>query len=68
MPRPPDNLFLSRFLFCPAELPGSGRFWTVWERLDGGDVLHARYLGLLPDEDGEATLLTRARERFPAPE
>lgn len=66
MPPPPANLHLALLLFCPADLPGCERFWAVWERLDGGAVVHGRYLGLLPVQDGEGleALTDRARARF----
>lgn len=47
MSQPPHNLTLGTVLLTPAELPGSGRFWAVYERLDGGGVVHAVYRGLL---------------------
>lgn len=65
----PANLKLGSLLLLPADLPGVGAFWDVYERLDRGEVLHARRLGLLPSVDGETALelIRRAGERFAAP-
>ena len=63
---PPVNLAQSALVLVPAELPGLGRFWGVYERLDGGAVAHVRYLGVLPgaaDETAEA-LTQRAAAQF----
>jgi hypothetical protein len=63
----PANLKRAAFLLLPAELPGCGRFWEVYERLDEGQVCHVRYLGALPPlEGGETTeaLYDRAQARF----
>ena len=62
----PANLKLSRLILTPASLPGSGRFWLVYERLDAGDVCHIRYLGLLPAREGETTeaMVSRAAAHF----
>jgi hypothetical protein len=65
---PPANLKTETLMLTSAELPGSGRFWALYERLDNGPVAHVRYAGLLPCQDGETpeALLTRARAQLAA--
>ena len=62
----PANLNLEAFALTPAELPGSGRFWLLWERLDTGPVSHFRYVGLLVQGESETPqqLTERARLRL----
>lgn len=59
-----ENLQLEPFFVAPATVPGLGRFWALFERLDAGTVSHARYAGLLPAQEGETAeaLTIRAAE------
>lgn len=63
---PPQNLRQADYLLAPADLPGLGRFWAAYERLDTGGVIHGRFLGVIPGIEGETAeaLLVRATETF----
>lgn len=61
MGTPPANVGAARVAVVPGALV-PGRVWLVYERLDGGEVAHVRYVGLLPAQDGETAeaLMERA--------
>ena len=63
MRRVPDNLIVAPVLLCPADLPGIGRVWLRYERLDDGPVSHVRFCGLLtalPESVSAETLVDLA--------
>ena len=66
----PDNLAGTGLLIEHAEIAPGQPVWAVWERLDHAGVSHVRYLGILPQIDGETpeTLTARAGQRFRAEE
>ena len=61
----PANLRRAGFVLEAAELPGIGRVWEVWERLDLGMVTHLRYVGILPPAEDESAegLMERAADK-----